>query len=44
MEKENMNDKETETQIGSSKDVKEKGKDNEKPTSLSMSQYRASLR
>lgn len=41
MEKENVNDKESDTQKGNAKDVKEK----EKPASVvSISQYRASLR
>lgn len=40
MEKENVNDKESDTQKGNAKEVKEK----EKPASVSMSQYRASLR
>ena len=40
MEKENVNDKETNTQKDNAKEVKEK----EKPATLSMSQYRASLR
>ena len=40
MEKENVNDKESDTQKDNAKEVKEK----EKPASVSMSQYRASLR
>lgn len=41
MEKENVNDKESDTQKGNAKEVKEK----EKPASVvSMSQHRASLR
>jgi len=40
MEKENVNDKESDTQKDNAKEVKEK----EKPVSVSMSQYRASLR
>ena len=40
MEKENVNDKESSTQKDNAKEVKEK----EKPASVSMSQYRASLR
>jgi len=40
MDKENVNDKESDTQKDNAKEVKEK----EKPVSVSMSQYRASLR
>lgn len=40
MEKENNNDKESDTQKDNTKEVKDK----EKPASVSMSQYRASLR
>lgn len=40
IEKENINDKESDTQKDNTKEVKDK----EKPASVSMSQYRASLR
>lgn len=40
IEKENINDKESDTQKDNTKEVKDK----EKPTSVSMSQYRAYLR
>ena len=42
MEKENLNDKEGDTQKDNSKEVKEKDKD--KAASVSISQYRACLR
>ncbi|XP_022805734.1 Fanconi anemia group D2 protein-like [Stylophora pistillata] len=43
-ETENANNKESETQKDSCKDTKEKEKDNEKSTTISMSQYQAFLR